>query len=110
MLKKDKIILWPNYFDSTKTRLEGRRVPKKLAILSPKLEEIERAAELLGFNPKIVSDAAHPNASRLKIGLITITKKGAKTRIMRKMAKKILEMRKKQIYKFTASKTSEKFK
>lgn len=93
MRKKDKIILWPVYFDSTKTRSEGRRVPKKLAIPAPKLEEIKRAAELLGFKPKIVSGAVYPSISWLKIGLVTLPKKDSKTQITRKIAKKILERR-----------------
>ena len=95
MQKKDKIILWPVYFDSTKTRSEGRRVPKKLAISAPKLEEIKRAAELLEFNPKIVFDTAYPSMSWLKTGFVAIPKRDSKTQITLKIAKKILESRKK---------------
>ncbi|MCK4952432.1 signal recognition particle protein Srp19 [Candidatus Bathyarchaeota archaeon] len=93
MKKKDEIILWPVYFDSTKTRSEGRRVPKKIAVPAPNLEEIEKAAELLGFKPKIVSDAAHPRLSWQKMGVVVLPKKNSKSQITRKIIKKILESR-----------------
>jgi len=93
MRKQDKVVLWPVYFDSTKTRLEGRRVPKGLAVPTPTLEEIRKAAVLLGLRPETVSDAAHPSFSRQKTGLVTMPKKETKTQIMRKIAKKMLEMR-----------------
>ncbi len=93
MRKQDKVVLWPIYFDSTKTRSEGRRVPKRLAVPKPKLEEVQKAAVLLGLRPEIVSDAAHPGSSRQKTGLVTVPKKGSKTPIMRKIAKKMLENR-----------------
>jgi len=93
--KQDKVVLWSVYFDSTKTRLEGRRVPKELAVPTPTLEEMGKAAVLLGLKPEIVSDAAHPSFSRQKTGLITVPKKESKTQIMRKIAKKMLENRSK---------------
>lgn len=95
MRKTDKIILWPVYFDSTKTRSRGRRVPKKLAVPKPKLEEIKKAAGLLGVKGDVVLDAAYPNIPWQKIGLVMITKKGSKNKITRQIAEKILENRKK---------------
>jgi len=93
MQKQNKIVLWPVYFDSTKTRLEGRRVPKSLATPSPKLEEIRKAVERVGLRPEIVIDAAHPNFSWQKTGLLAIPKKGSKTKILRKIAKELLNIR-----------------
>ena len=34
-MNKDKIVIWPVYFDASKSRKEGRRIPKKLAIKYP---------------------------------------------------------------------------
>lgn len=90
MRKQDKVVLWPVYFDSTKTRLEGRKVPKGLAVPAPTLEEIRKAAMLLGLRPEIVSDAAYPSFSRQKTGLVTVPKKESKTQIIRKIAEKML--------------------
>ena len=96
MRKRDKILLWPIYFDSTKTRSEGRKVPKKIATPKPKLEEIKKAAEILNFQPEIISNAIHPSSSWLKIGVITISKRESKNKIIRNIAQKILEVQKKQ--------------
>lgn len=93
MRKLEKIVLWPVYFDLNKTRSEGRRVPKKLATPAPRLEEVRKAAELLGFRPETVPDAAHPSFSRQKTGLLILPKRGAKAQIARKIAKKILELK-----------------
>jgi len=91
MQKKGMIVLWPIYLDSTKTRSEGRRVSKKLAVPAPKLEEIQRVAMSLGFRPETVSNAAHPSFPWQKTGLIVTSKKGSKTQIIRKIAEKLLE-------------------
>jgi len=93
MRKQDKIVLWPVYFDSTKTRLEGRRVPKSLATPSPRLEEIRNAAERAGLRPEIVTDAAHPSASWQKIGLLIVPRKDSKVETLRKIAKELLRIR-----------------
>jgi len=93
MQKQDRIVLWPLYLDSTKTRSEGRRVSKKLAVPAPKLEEIQKVAISLGFRPEIVSNAAHPSFPWQKTGLIVTSKKGSKTQIIQKIAEKVLESR-----------------
>jgi len=95
MRKQEKIILWPAYFDSTKTRVEGRRVPKGLAIPTPKLEEIQKAVERMGLQPEVVSDVQYPSASWQKNGLIAIPKRGSKTQIIRGVSKELLNIRKK---------------
>ena len=91
--KKDKIIVWPVYFDSTKTRAEGRSVPKGLAVSSPGLEEIRKAVERAGLRPEIVLDAAHPSNPLRKTGLVFVPKRGSKTRTLRKIAMELLNIR-----------------
>jgi len=93
MRKQNKIVLWPVYFDSTKTRLEGRRVPKSLATPSPKLEEIRKAVEGVGLRHEIVAEAAHPSIPWQKTGLLAIPKKGSKAKTLQQIARKLLEIR-----------------
>ena len=93
MRRQNNIILWPVYFDSTKTRSQGRRVSKKLATATPKLDEIKRAADMLSLESEIVTDVAYPGIPWLKTGLVKLPKGGAKTQIIRDMAKKISENR-----------------
>ena len=93
MRKQNKIVLWPAYFDSNKTRMEGRRVPKKLAVPSPKLEEIQRAVKRMGLRPEMVPDAVHPSSPCQKTGLLIIPKKCSKVETLRKIAKELLDIR-----------------
>jgi len=93
MRKQDKVILWPAYFDSTRTRTEGRRVPKNLAVPSPKLEELQKAAERIGLHSEAVLEAKCPSAPWQKTGMILVSKKGSKTRIIREIAKELLNIR-----------------
>ena len=91
--KQNKIVLWPVYFDANKTRMEGRRVPKKLATPSPNLDEIRKAAKRMGLQPEIIPDAIHPSSPRQKTGLLIIPKKDSKVDTLRKIAKELLDVR-----------------
>ncbi len=94
MRKQDKILLWPAYFDSSKTRLEGRKVPKSLSITSPKPEEIQKASAAIGLQPEIVFDVKYPKSPWQKTYYILVPKKDSKTKIIRKIAKELAKMRK----------------
>ena len=93
MRKQNKIVLWPVYFDANKTRMEGRRVPKKLATPSPNLDEIRKSAKRMGLQPEIIPDAIHPSSPRQKTGLLIIPKKDSKVENLRKIAKELLDVR-----------------
>ncbi|MEM2972176.1 MAG: signal recognition particle subunit SRP19/SEC65 family protein [Candidatus Bathyarchaeia archaeon] len=93
MRKQDKIIIWPAYFDSTKTRGEGRRVPKSLAVPSPKISEVKEAVEKLGLEHEVVLDAGYPKTPWLKTGLLLIKKTSAKEQIIKKIAKQLQKSR-----------------
>jgi signal recognition particle subunit SRP19 len=93
MQKKNKIILWPAYFDSTKTRLQGRRIPKATATPSPRLDELQRAAQKCGLQVEVSPDFKHPHTPWQKTGLILVTKNVNKTNIIRRVAKELSSMR-----------------
>ena len=94
MRNKNKIILWSVYFDAGRSRADGRRVPKKLAVSSPKVEEIQRAAKRLGLQPEVVPDAAHPSCPWQQSGLIILPKTEPKTEILKKIAQEFSVLRK----------------
>jgi len=94
MRKQNKVVLWPAYFDSTKTKLEKRRIPKGLAVTSPRLDELQRAAERCGLQPvTFFPDARHPHASWQKTGLIVVPKNASKMKIIRRVAKELSALR-----------------
>jgi signal recognition particle subunit SRP19 len=89
MRKQDRIIIWPAYFDSTKTRKDGRRVPKSLAVPSPKVLEIRDAAEKIGLEHEIVPEAGYPKTPLLKTGMLLVKKSESKDRTILKIAKQL---------------------
>lgn len=52
--------LYPVYFDSTKTRSEGRKVSTENAVNSPTLEEIAEAVKQIGYNATIEREVSYP--------------------------------------------------
>ena len=93
MRKQDKAIIWPTYFDATKTRMQGRRVPKNLAVPSPKVLEIKEAAEKLGLEYELVAEAGYSKTPWLRTGMILVKKKESKEQIIGKIAKQLLRIR-----------------
>jgi signal recognition particle subunit SRP19 len=93
MRKQNKVVLWPAYFDSTKTRQQGRRISKGLAIPTPRLDELQKAAEKCGLQTEIVPDVKHPHAPWQKTGLIFVPKSASKMQIIRRVAKELSDIR-----------------
>jgi signal recognition particle subunit SRP19 len=93
MRKQEKAIIWPAYFDLTKTRKEGRRVPKSLAVPSPKILEIQEAAQKLGLDFEVVTDKGYPKTPWTKTGMLLVEKKGSKEQIISRIAKQLLKAR-----------------
>ncbi|HJW65459.1 MAG TPA: signal recognition particle subunit SRP19/SEC65 family protein [Candidatus Bathyarchaeia archaeon] len=93
MRKQDKAIIWPAYFDQTKTRKNGRRVPKNMAVPSPKIEEIHEAAGKLGLKNEVVATTGYPKTPWQKTGSILVEKKTPKEQILKKLAKQLVKAR-----------------
>ena len=93
MKKQESTILWPVYFDSSKTRSEGRKLPKNLAMSDPTLAELQAAAARLGLHPEIEADAAHPAIPWRKTGRIRIQKRHPKMQALAKIAKEVASIR-----------------
>ncbi|NWG10709.1 signal recognition particle protein Srp19 [Candidatus Bathyarchaeota archaeon] len=93
MRKQDKTIIWPAYFDSTKTRREGRRVPKNLAIASPRILEIKDVIEKFGLKCELVEDAGYSKTPWLKTGMLLMEKNEAKDKTIRKIARQLVKIR-----------------
>jgi len=93
MRQQEKIIIWPCYFDSTKSRNSGRRVPKSLSVPSPRILEMKEAAEKLGLAHELVADAGYPKTPWLKTGLLLVKKKGSKNQTITMLAKQLLKTR-----------------
>jgi len=96
MRKLDKAIIWPVYFDCAKTRKDGRRVPKTIAVQSPKILEIKEAADKLGFQNQVNIEAHFPKTPWSKTGMLLVEKNEAKEEIIQKLAKQLIKIRNQQ--------------
>jgi signal recognition particle subunit SRP19 len=93
MRQQEKFIVWPAYFDSTKTRNDGRRVAKGLSVPSPRISELKDAAEKLGLDNEVVADAGYPKTPWIKTGVLRVQKKGSKNQTIAMIARQLLKMR-----------------
>ena len=86
---KDRIIIWPVYLDATKTTREGRRLPKRIALYSPTVQEVFDATKLLKLDPELRRDACHPRSWWTKSGYVIANRIGSKRETLRTLARKI---------------------
>lgn len=95
MRKQDKAIIWPAYFDVSKTRKNGRRVPKNMAVVSPKVDELQIAAARLRLHNE-VAEAGYAKTPWSKSGMILVEKKAPKEQIIKQLAKQLIKVRSEQ--------------
>ena len=96
MRKLDKAIIWPVYFDCNKTRKDGRRVPKTIAVQSPKILEIKEAADKLSLENEMNVEAHFPKAPWVKSGMLLVEKNEPKEKIIQKLAKQLMKIKSQQ--------------
>lgn len=53
-------IIYPEYFDRSNSRSNGRRVPKNLAVKNPKIEDIAQVLDEMDVPNRIEKHAQHP--------------------------------------------------
>ncbi|WP_254862635.1 signal recognition particle subunit SRP19 [Halovivax gelatinilyticus] len=52
-------VIWPAYLDADRTRGEGRRVPRDLAVDEPTIDEIAQAVQQVGYDAMIEREKAY---------------------------------------------------
>lgn len=92
---EDRIIIWPAYIDSEKTRAEGRKISKRYAVNSPKLREISRAANKLGLNALVEKDKSYSKSWWENSGRVIVDKKLPKREVILRISNMIKGFRKK---------------
>ena len=92
MKEEDRQVFWLDYFDSTLSRSEGRRVPVSMAVRSPKLEDLVEAAKSLGLEVEGF-EAKHPKRPRKVSGYISVRKVGKKQELLKNMARALSQVK-----------------
>ncbi|MFC3959890.1 signal recognition particle subunit SRP19 [Halovivax cerinus] len=52
-------VIWPAYLDADRSRNEGRRVPRDIAVPEPTVEEIAKAVQQVGYDASVERDKAY---------------------------------------------------
>ena len=88
MPEKDKLVIWPIYFDASRSRIEGRMVSLQDAVNEPDLDMVITAALKSGFKPEIERDRRHPKTWHQEeaSGRVLIAKKGPKSAALKRIA------------------------
>jgi signal recognition particle subunit SRP19 len=88
MPEKDKLVIWPIYFDASRSRIEGRMVSLQDAVHEPDLDMVITAALKSGFKPEIERDRRHPKTWHQEeaSGRVLIAKKGPKSAVLKRIA------------------------
>jgi signal recognition particle subunit SRP19 len=73
--------------------MEGRRVPKNIAVPAPKIPEIEEAATKLSLEPELIPDKGYPKTPWSKAGMLLVEKEGSKEQVINRLAKQVLKAR-----------------
>jgi signal recognition particle subunit SRP19 len=93
-LKLDgKMLVWPANLDSTKTRLEGRKIPKGQSVQAPRIDELAEAARKLSVEAEVTPQKSRPRNWWEKTGYVTFSKKTPKTQLLRSLASEVRKIR-----------------
>lgn len=90
-----KMVIWLSNVDSSKSRIEGRKIAKGLAIKEPTLKEMKAAAEHLDLEPEVGEDQYPKDQGKEKgtPGRILVKKKHPKTRTLKLLCDEIRRIR-----------------
>ena len=92
--RKPFLIFWPQYFDVKRSRAEGRKLPKNLAIEKVTTKEIASAAKRLGYKVEIEGSFKYPRTWWDNPGRVIIDTKGKKkSKVISEVAREIRKMR-----------------
>jgi len=93
----DHIVIWLDYFNKTLSRQKGRRLAKDRCIFDPSLNELIESANDAGLKPTATDDQVRfPRRPFVRSGYIVLEKKMPKTKILNKIADKMIKKRVKQ--------------
>jgi signal recognition particle subunit SRP19 len=87
--EKKAWVLWPEYFDSNRSRLSGRKVAKNLAVPSPTLDQLVAAVRTLGMQYKVQSEKSYPGNWVEKNGRVLVERSIPKSQLVKKVGEHV---------------------
>ena len=92
--RKPFLIFWPQYFDAKRSRGDGRRLPKKLAIEKVTTNDILSAAKRLNYQAEKEGTLKYPRTWWDDPGRVLINTKGKKkSKVLLELAREIRKIK-----------------
>lgn len=85
----DVVVLWPRYFDARRSRAEGRRVPRELALRDPDAAWVHKAAQRAGLAAELEEKARDPFLPWKTAGRVIVQGRGGKEATLRAVAQRM---------------------
>ena len=87
-----RIVVWPANLDSTKTRLQGRKLPKGQSVQAPRVDELAEAARRLSIQAEVTPQKSRPRNWWERTGYITVPK-SRRMQLLRSLASEVRKIR-----------------
>ena len=88
----ERQVFWVDYFNSSLSRANGRKVPTNQAVRNPTLQELSKAVERLGIQGESVA-ASYPKRMNVKTGYVSVPKAKKKSIVMREISSTLSTVR-----------------
>ncbi|MDD1768898.1 MAG: signal recognition particle subunit SRP19/SEC65 family protein [Methanomassiliicoccales archaeon] len=82
-------VLWPEYFDASRSRDQGRKVKRSLAVKEPSVELITKAVEKLGLEYKVETEKSYPSNWHGHKGRVLVQKTMKKSQLLARIGQEI---------------------
>jgi signal recognition particle subunit SRP19 len=84
-------VLWPEYFDRSRPRSQGRKVKKGLAISDPNADLLSAALRQLGLQHKVELEKRYPANWFYSGGRVLVEKTMPKSQLVKKVAELLIK-------------------
>lgn len=87
-------VIWLDYFNKNLTKGKGRKVSKERSVFDPKIDELAQAVKAAGYVLKETNTEVNfPRRAYVRSGYLTIEKKDSKSKVINKIADKLVQLR-----------------
>ncbi|MFP3908879.1 MAG: signal recognition particle subunit SRP19/SEC65 family protein [Archaeoglobaceae archaeon] len=90
--KENEMVIWTANIDRKKTRGEGRKIPRKMAVPNVKLNEMVEACKKMGIRCTPETNR-YPRSWWEEGGRVRVPKDGIKSQLMDKISREISQIR-----------------
>tara|TARA_B100001146_G_C16151459_1_gene421379 strand:+ start:78 stop:362 length:285 start_codon:yes stop_codon:yes gene_type:complete len=87
------IVIYPEYFDFSLKRSEGRKVPVNISVKRPNVDELYSITKDIGTKVK-KSPKSHPSNWAVELGSINLFYEGKKMELLHRIGKELKNLRK----------------